>query len=374
VDVIGLRREFVALADRGEVSFSELCRRFAISRQVGYKWLGRYRVEGVEGLRDRSRRPHNIERRVPQRVERALVAIREQHPAWGARKIRRTLQDTGAEPVPACSTVTAILHRRNLVSPDGQGGRKDWHRFEHPVPNALWQMDFKGPIPTLAGEAHPLTMLDDHSRFCLCARALPNEQTPGVTKALAHTFRRYGLPDALLVDNGNPWGGDERQPYTRVTVWLIRLGVWVSHSRQYHPQTLGKDERFHGTLERELLSRHQWRDLAHLQAALDEYRDEYNFQRPHDALGLEVPGRRYTASLRSLPQTLPPIEYPRGVHVRKVQSPGEIWFQGRVFKMSSAFCGYPVGIRPTPIDGVFEVLFCHHVIQRLDLRNSERGR
>lgn len=217
-----------------------------------------------------------------------------------------------------------------------------------------------------------MTVLDDHSRFNLCLRALPNEQTIGVQQALTQTFRRYGLPNRLLVDNGGPWGSDAQHPYTPLTAWLIRLGISVSHSRPYHPQTLGKDERFHGTLKRELTDRYQWQDLAQLQAAFDSWRLIYNFERPHEAVAMAVPATRYQASLRSFPERLPAIEYPSGVEVRKVQEGGKISFRGHTLRVSKAFRGYPVGLRPTRIDGVLDVLFCHQVIAQINLPNLDK--
>lgn len=367
--VMSLRREFVRLVQEETVSFSELCRRYDLSRKTGYKWLKRYWTEGISGLADRSRRPHQIVRQVDPVQEEEILQLRDGHRRWGARKIRRRLQSLGWSSVPACSTITAILHRHGLIDPEESGGQKAWQRFEHPVPNSLWQMDFKGPVRTLAGACYPLTVLDDCSRFNLCLQALPNQQTTGVQRALIDTFHQYGLPDTLLVDNGSPWGSDPEHPYTPLTVWLIRLQIQVSHSRPYHPQTLGKDERFHGTLQRELLSRSQWQDGVHLQGALDPWRQVYNFERPHEALGLEVPASRYQPSLRSFPETLPPIEYPRGIAVRKVQQLGEFSFQGRTLRISKAFQGYPVGLQPTLTDGVFDVLFCHQKISQIDLRS-----
>ncbi len=370
--VMSLRHEFVDMSQEITVSLSELCRRFNVSRKTGYKWLKRYLEEGVQGLADRSRRPHRIRYHIPQAEEDAIVCLRKKHPTWGARKIRRRLQDSGSEKPPACSTITTILHRHDLVDPEGPGGRQDWQRFEHPVPNGLWQMDFKAPVPTLAGPCQPLTILDDYSRFNLCLEALPNQQTNEVQKTLTTTFRRYGLPNRLVVDNGSPWGSDAEHPYTPLTVWLIRLGIGVSHSRPYHPQTLGKEERFHRTLEHDLLSRFQWRDALHLQAAFGPWRHEYNFERPHDALGLAVPASRYRPSLRCFPESPPTIEYPSEVSVRKVQQRGELCFRGRTFKISKAFCGYPIGLRPTTIDGVFDVLFCHQQVSQIDLRNTQK--
>src|SRR3989454_2695067 len=152
-DLMSLRQEFVTMALQAGVSMSELCRRFEISRKTGYKWLRRYRAEDLRGLADRSRRPHRIRIHVPPVVEETILTLRARHPSWGARKIRRRLHAHGLAPLPACSTITAVLHRHGLISPEHAGGRRDWQRFVHPVPNSLWQMDFKSPVPCLAGPA-----------------------------------------------------------------------------------------------------------------------------------------------------------------------------------------------------------------------------
>ncbi|MDQ7818933.1 MAG: IS481 family transposase [Armatimonadota bacterium] len=254
VDLMALRYEFVTMARQAGVSVSALCRRFQISRKTGYKWLGRYRQEGVDGLADRSRRPHALPAQVSAGVAEAIVTLRTAHPTWGARKILRALELQGIRPLPAGSTITAVLHRQGLIATGSLGGRRTWQRFTHPVPNSLWQMDFKRPVVTLAGRAHPLTILDDCSRFNLCLHALPHQRTPLVQATLTGVFQRYGLPDGVLVDNGSPWGSDAEHVYTPLGVWLLRLGIRVRHSRAYHPQTLGKEERFHRTLEQELLA------------------------------------------------------------------------------------------------------------------------
>jgi len=366
VSVMSLRKEFVTLAAVKVMSFSELCRRFNISRKTGYKWLRRYRQEGEAGLEDRSRRPHRVARQVCASMEQEIVKLRKSR-HWGARKIRKRLQVMARPAVPAASTITAVLHRHGIIDPEAPGGRKDWLRFEHFAPNDLWQTDFKAPVKTLGGPLQPLTMLDDHSRYSLSVRALESQKTVAVQEAFTETFRLYGLPNAMLMDNGSPWGGAWRRPFTALSVWLIHLGIQVIHSRPNHPQTLGKDERFHRTLERELISRQQWRDRVHLQRAFDKWREQYNFERPHDSLDLEVPASRYQPSLRPFPEQLPPIEYPDAFHVRKVQEDGSIFFRGRVFKVSKAFHRYPVGLRPTRIDGTFEVMFCHQHIASIDL-------
>lgn len=373
-ELMSLREEFVYLVETERLPLATLCARFGISRKTGYKWLARYRDMGRAGLADRSRRPRRVRPTLPAAVRDALLEERRAHPCWGARKLRQRVVTRGLTPVPACSTITALLHREGVLGTPQPLGAAARGRFEHPVPNQLWQMDFKGAVPTVTGPTHPLTILDDHSRFNVRLQALPNQQTATVQQALTETFRRYGLPDRILVDNGSPWGSDAAHQDTPLTVWLWRVGVAVTHSRPYHPQTLGKDERFHGTLTREVLRDAQWRDPAHLQMALDRWRTVYNQERPHEALGLAVPASRYQPSLRSYPEVLPPIEYDTGIFVRKVQQHGEFSFQGQTYKLSKAFRGYPVGLRPLAEDGQYEVLFCQHRLTTIDVRTAQDQR
>lgn len=369
VSLMSLRQEFVRLSESKTVSFAELCQRYAISRKTGYKWLGRYRQQGGDGLANLSRRPKRSPAKLDDAKEQALLSLRQRYPRWGARKIRRLLSKQSQGVVPACSTITRVFHRHGLIDTQSAAAKPNWQRFEREMPNSLWQMDFKGPVATVSGPAQALTVLDDHSRFSLCLKALPNQKTPSVQQALIETFRLYGLPNTMIMDNGSPWGyGPAPKAYTQLTVWLIRLQITVSHSRPYHPQTMGKDERFHGTLDRELLRGRQWRDIPELQHGFEGFRYQYNFIRPHDALGLEVPASRYRVSLRCFPENLPPIQYDPGVKVRKVQQKGEISFQGKTLLVGKAFCGYPVGLKGTHSDGVFDVLFCHQTVGQINLR------
>ena len=207
-------------------------------------------------------------------------------------------------------------------------------------------MDFKGHVPCGAGRCHPLTVLDDHSRYSLVLAACGDERTATVSARLSGSFRRYGLPEVLLVDNGPPWGGGAARHHTPLTVWLLRLGVRVVHSRPRHPQTLGKDERFHRTRKAELLGRAPLEDLASAQRRFDAWRHVYNHERPHEALALATPASRYRPSERSFPETLPPVEYPAADHVRKVQAGGRVDFRGRRLRAPQAFTGQRVALRP----------------------------
>lgn len=180
-------------------------------------------------------------------------------------------------------------------------------------------------------------------------------------------FHTYGLPQRILCDNGPPWATRDDYRYTKLTVWLIRLGIEVSHSRICHPETLGKDERFHRTLDVELIGTKTFVDLDDSQRHFDQFRMVYNFERPHEALALAVPASRYYPSPREFPDPLPPIEYNTSDIVRKVQAKGEISFHNRVFRISSAFAGYPVALRPTLTDGIFDVYFCTQRIFTINL-------
>jgi len=272
--------------------------------------------------------------------------------------------------MPSPSTITAILGRHGRIDAAEAAKHRPWVRFERPAPNDLWQMDFKGQFPLVQGWCYPLTVLDDHSRFAVGLQACGDQRWPTVQQQLTGMFRRYGLPLEMLMDNGAPWGADWDHPYTPLTVWLLRLSIGVSHSRPYHPQTQGKEERFHRTLKAEVLQGRSFADLAGCQEAFDPWRAVYNLERPHAALGLATPASRYHVSPRSFPEQLPAIEYGSQDKVRRVQAQGEISFQGHSFRVSKAFRGYPVALRATSRDGLWEVFFLSHRIAQLDLREA----
>ena len=372
-EVMSLRREFVQLAIQPDSNIRELCRRFEISPKTGYKWLERFAKHGDAGLRDRSRRPRKSPARTPSGQEAFVVALRDRHRAWGGRKIRARMLALGHQPAPAASTVTGILRRHGRLDETESLKHKAWTRFEHPSPNCLWQMDFKGHFALGQGRCHPLTVLDDHSRFSLGLYACANERTLMVKEHLSEIFRRYGLPERILADNGSPWGDTTKNPYTPLGVWLLQLGVRIGHGRPYHPQTQGKDERFHRTLQAEVLRYEHFADLSGCQHRFDAWREVYNHQRPHEALGMAVPASRYQVSWRSFPEKLQPIEYRDGDIVRRVGDKGRLSYKGRIFTIPKAFKGYPVALRPTQSDGVMDVVFCSHTVAQIDLRDRRNG-
>ena len=371
--LMSTRLEFVLLTQQPGANIAALCRNFGISRKTAYKWLERHRGQGNSGLQDRSRRPHASPASTHATLEAAILALNAEHPYWGARKLR-TLLLCEAKP-PHHSTIDAVLrrHGRTILGAPVRQEEVAPSRFEHAAPNLLWQMDFKGHFALTdarAGRCHPLTILDDHSRYNLCLSACGNEQRSTVQTALQATFERYGLPERMTADNGAPWGTSGRAGLSQLAVWLIRLGIRVGHSRPHHPQTQGKDERFHRTLKLELLQRNGFESLDACQFAFDRWRERYNTVRPHEALQQQTPISRYRASGRAFPSALPPIEYPSGDTVRKVSDKGEISFQNRRYFIGEGLRTQLVAIKPTTIDDVYEVFFCHKEIRRINLRDS----
>ena len=365
------RIEFVRLASVEGQAFSEACSRFGVSRKTGYKWMARFKAEGESGLADRSRRPKKSPGKSSRKTESMVVKLREKHPRWGGRKLRQRLIDLERQKVPSASTITSILGRHGMLSEvDGAGERRTVQRFERASPNELWQMDFKGHFAMVGGgRCHPLTVLDDHSRYSIGLRACENQQATTVMRELVTMFQQYGLPVQMLMDNGSPWGDSGGQPWTIVTSWLIRLGIRVTHIRPHHPQTQGKDERFHRTLKAEVLRDRSHLDLPACQSDFDPWRDIYNRERPHEALGMMVPASRYRLSERRYPEKLPSIEYGLDLEVRRVQSDGLTRFKGFKVRIGKAFTGQPIGLRTLATDGFYEVIYCHQRIGWVDLRN-----
>jgi transposase InsO family protein len=362
------REEFVTLASQDGANMRELCRRFGISPTTGYHWLDRYRREGTDGLVDRSHRPDHSPRQTRPEIEEAVLRVRARHPTWGGRKIQRVLQDAG-EAAPTPSTITGILRRNGKLDGPGAGEPRAYLSFERAAPNELWQLDFMGHRAMRQDRVHPFTVVDDHSRYGLALVACANERQEVVQTHLTACFAQYGLPWAILCDNGPPWGNTPRPGnVTWWDRWLIPLGITVLHGRPLHPQTQGKVERFHGTIARDVFGPASFVDLDATQRAFDAFRHDSNHHRPHESLDLACPASRYTVSPRSLPQVIPAPVYATDDIVRKVRSKGDIMLDGRRCYVSTGLAGAWVGLRPTQQDGVLTVRYYTQVIRTIDLR------
>lgn len=372
---MSLRKEFVHLSQRESLSFAELCRRFGISRKTGYKWLNRANTCSDEDFSDQTRRPHYYPTQTPQEIERQVVALRQQHPAWGGRKIGHVLRRRGLAATPAPSTITHILRRHHLLQPRERGQGRPYQRFEHEAPNQLWQMDFKGHFQTDAGRCDPLTIIDDHSRYNMILKAMTGQSTLPVKDALTAVFRRYGLPLRMNMDNGQPWGSPRsiNHGLSTLSVWLIRLGIRISFSRPAHPQTNGKDERFHRSLKAEVLHNRRFENLRQVQQRFDHWRGIYNHERPHEGIGMAVPADRYRPSSTPFPELLPAIEYGPDDLIRMVQRHGRVSFKGYWILASKGLRGQPIAFRPVPQqDGIYELYYCQHHFNTVNLRDYEK--
>ena len=377
-----LKAEFVQMANQQSINMSRLCRRFGISRPTGYKWLRRYRKKGLDGLHERSRRPNNSPNQTPESIEQIVVEARRRDPGWGGRKLHHHLINLATDgdlsiredQVPAASTITRILDRHGMLADPGHASRRgSWTRFERDQPNELWQLDFKGEF-RLDNQAYcyPLTLVDDYSRFSLAVGACADQKRRTVQSELRAVFDRYGLPKAILCDNGPPWGAglgwrDWGPFYTRLAVWLIRLGITVIYGRPNHPQGKGKNERFNGTLQAELLKHEQFADHNQARNRMSGWRDRYNTVRPHEALDMEPPATRYRPSQSPFPDELPLVEYDPEATTRKVTSAGKIRFQNQSFTVGKAFSGYRLALRASSQSDRYDVYFCNQQIRAINL-------
>lgn len=354
---------FVIEAELERVPFATLCRGFGVSRRIGYKWLERYRQLGVEGLRDQSHAPRSHPNLVEEATAERIIALRQEHPTWGPRKLRAWLSER--EPrwqLPAASTVGELLKRRGLVVRRERQRRPD--RTPHTTPlahaaasNDVWCIDYKGDFSVGDGtRCYPLTVTDAYSRYllrCQGERAVGGNET---WRALESAFREYGLPSRIRSDNGPPFASNSVCGLTTLSVWWIRLGILPERIKPGRPDQNGRHERMHRTLGEETLCPPQ-PNLRRQQRAFDDFRRVYNEERPHEALGQKPPSRFYTTSPRPFPRRLPEIDYAPHIDVRRVHSKGYVrWRNSADLYLSEALIGEHVGFEPIDF-GIWRVVF-----------------
>jgi len=361
MDVHQQRVEFVTAAKRGSQSFRSLCEEFGISRPTGYLWLRRYEQQGLRGIAERSRRPLVSPQRTATALEQRVIEVRQRYPDWGARKLQVVLAREGI--TLARNTVHRILLRHGLIR-DGDQHPPALQRFEREQPNELWQMDFKGPKgwPQPVG---PLSVLDDHSRYVIVLAANGNTDGRPVREQLESAFQSCGVPEAMLMDHGIPWWSQQAPSgRTKLSLWLMRQGIRLCWSGVRHPQTQGKVERFHGSLQRALRRRGMPRE--NLQAWLDAYRWEHNHVRPHEALNMRTPASVWQPSRRRYDPQPPQWEYPSGSWVLKVDPQGKVEVKGWKWKISKALTGE--WVRLVAIEDRVLVYYCATLFREIDLR------
>ncbi len=340
------RREF-AQAAMSCTNFSALCREYGITRRTGQKWKERYE-SGVR-LTDQSRRPHSSPSRTPEETELRILAVRAENPGWGAKTIHNVLQRQGCPGLPCVKTVNNILNRYGCISPEESQKRQPFLRFEKDNCNDLWQTDFKGEFRMRDGNyCYPLNILDDHSRFSL--KIAPRISTANVViPVFLETFREYGMPNAVLSDNGAQFSGFKKG-YTQFERWLMDLDILPIHGRIKHPQTQGKIERFHRTMKQELLNHTEIADIEDAKIQFSHWQSKYNDLRPHEALGMKTPGEVYIPSKREYKEKIEKFEYGGEHHVIKVNSWGYVRFDKWQIYLSETMIDQYIEFRPA-LDG-----------------------
>lgn len=368
------RIRFIAAFSTCRWTMSELCRLFGISRKTGYKWATRYGEEGLDGLKDRSRRPESCAHRTDGRCEKALVEERLKHPTWGARKLLARLGRRHPDwPWPAASTVTTLLKRHGLVTPRPLRRRKPVPGkpvVEAAQPNDVWTADFKGEFRTGDRQlCFPLTVADHRSRYLLACRGRRSTARSEALPIFEETFRTYGLPRRMLTDGGPPFAS-ARSPrrLSRLAVWWIKLGIEPLIIEPGHPEQNGRHERMHRTLKA-ATARPPAASWDEQQRAFDLFRREYNDERPHEAIGQVAPGELYSGSPRPYPRRLPEVAYPGHYEVRRVRRSGEIRFRGETVFVSEVLQREPVGLEEVD-DGLWSVHFGPVLLGRYDRRDG----
>jgi putative transposase len=363
--------QFISDYLRVGLSFAELCDHFGISRKTGYKWLDRYLRQGPEALVDRSRRPRTSPNQTPSTIVNALLDTRRKHPSWGAKKLLAIVAKRHPDwDLPNRSTVCDILKRHGMVAKQPQT-----RRIGHPgkptatgfAPNDIWAADFKGQFKTGDGRyCYPLTVTDHHSRFLLCCHGLPSTAVAGAKPVFTRLFKEFGLPKRIRTDNGVPFATNTLARLSQLSAWWVRLGILPELIEPGKPQQNGRHERMHRTLKAET-TRPPAASQRSQQRKFDEFRQTFNYERPHEALDLRTPASCYTPSPRPMPDKLAPLEYPDRLEVRYVSANGGIRWNRAWVNVSITCVGEYVGLEEID-DGIWNVYFGPLLLGRLHER------
>lgn len=367
------RMRFIVDWERLDLSFLELCERYGISRQTGYKWVDRFGEHGAAGLKDRSRRPLHSPQATPADMVECILEARRRHPSWGGKKIARLCEERmpGRE-VPHASTVDDLLRRHGLVRM-----RRHRRRPGHPgrpmtkpsAPNDLWTADFKGEFLMGDGQyCYPLTIADQYSRYLLACKGLVSTSRKGVVPVFDRLFREYGLPKAIRTDNGSPFASCGLARLSKLSVWWIKLGIHPELIEPGCPSQNGSHERMHKTLKAEA-TRPPRANVRSQQARFDEFRQEYDFERPHESLGQETPAAIYDFCGRPYAGTVRRPEYPGHFEVRLVSASHSIRWKHRPINVGSVLIGEYVGLEEVS-EGVWGLYFHDYLLGHFDERTG----
>ena len=365
--VMDQRIEFVIRARNSLMPFAQLCREFGISRTTGYLWKDRFEQAGsLNALNELSRRPHSSPNKTAEELEARILKVRDEK-GWGARKIEVVLEKEGLSlPWP---TIHRVLVRNGRVGVDGPSS-KATRRFEYSQSNQLTQMDFKGEYPIEGGKCYPLSLIDDHSRYLLGLWPLSSTKAQEVYESLKGLFKSEGVPQAILTDHGTTWYSTTNgHGLTWLSVWLIKQGVKLIYSGVGHPQTQGKIERYHRTLDERTrhrgipATRKEWVEWA------EDYRQEYNNERPHEAIGMKVPSQVYTRdNLREYIEEPPEWEYSGG-EVERLNRQGSLSWKGKRYFVCEALASERV--RVDEVEGMLIVTYREMTVREIELETGK---
>ena len=365
VTVMDQRVRFIAEYLKGYFSFSELCLEFSISRKTGYKWVERYEQEGPAGLSDRSRRPHSCPHEINNVFIEALMRARMKHPSWGPKKLLEIIAPHYKD-LPAISTAADILKRKGLIIP----GKRRLRR-KHPgcpktiaqEPNDIWTADYKGHFKMRNGlYCYPLTVCDMRSRYLLGCHAHEAISLQETKRHFAKLFHEYGLPLRIRTDNGVPFASNALARLSTLSVWWVKLGIYPEQIEPGKPQQNGKHERMHRTLKKEATIPPE-KNLSAQQERFDIFREEYNTERPHEALSMKTPSYVYVPSERTMPKKLGHYDYPSYFEVRRVSRNSGIRWKNRWVQVSQTLAEEYIGFEEVK-DGIHNVYFCELLIGR----------
>jgi putative transposase len=354
------RTQFIADHLRDTLSITELCELYDVSRKTGYKWIDRYLRHGPAGLEELMRRPQRSPNQTSDEIVNALLAARRRHPRWGGRKLLALLHKQHPRwHLPGRSTASEILKRHGMIP-----RQRRRRRIGHPgkptslvlAPNDVWSADYKGQFLTGDGYyCYPLTITDGFSRYLLGCQALGSTAEPGAKPVFTRLFQEYGLPTRMRTDNGVPFATTTLGRLSRLSAWWVRLGIVPEFIEPGHPEQNGRHERMHRTLKAET-TRPAAGSLAAQQLRFNVFREEFNHERPHEALDDETPSACYTPSPRPMPDRLPPLEYPDRFETRYVSANGGIRWNSRWVNVSTVCAGEYVGLEEIA-DGMWNVYF-----------------
>lgn len=367
-DPVKERTRFVVAAAERETNFTELCRQFGVSREIGYKWLRRYETQGPSGLEEGSHVAKNRPHAMPEDMRKAILDLRRKRPSWGPKKIKASLerseqgrQEGKRRAVAATSSIGELLrkeglvHRRRKRSPSAGASTEP---LSHAVqPNDVWSIDYKGWFVTGDGKrCDPLTITDNTSRYLIRLTAMPEINQDRVRGVMEAAFRENGLPGAIRSDNGSPFATPAPGGLSQLSIWWIKLGIRHERIEPGKPQQNGRHERFHWSLIKDCLDYEVAWDWRIQQGVFVAYRKEFNEERPHEALGMKTPAEVYRPSAREYRGRAVEMEYGEVFQVRRVNPGGGFLWKGKRVAVSAVLTGERIGLLESD-DEVYEVYF-----------------